>query len=132
MGMMVFLFSWDFDTQACPINLWSHYLLGLGLVGWTGFSDCIGLIFSFFFCFHLRDGDVWGERALMIGGLDIYNELGVWHGGNEEGGKLMKKAYEMNGGSINEGDGMGRTRIYHEQEEWGTGCDPQRVLFLWP
>lgn len=91
MGMMVFLFlSRDIDTQAYPINLWSHYLLGLGLVGWVGFGDGIGLNFSFLFVFHLRDGDVWRGWALMMGGLDIYDELGaLWCGGNEE-----REAYE--------------------------------------
>jgi len=61
MGMMVYLFFRDFDTQACPISLWSYYLLGLGVVGWAGFGDGIGLtcfVFLFFFIFVMAVGDV--------------------------------------------------------------------------
>lgn len=61
MGMMVYLFFRDFDTQAYPISLWSHYLLGLGVVGWAGLGDGIGLNlfrFFFFFIFAIAVGDV--------------------------------------------------------------------------
>jgi len=78
MGMMVFPFFPGFRYTVCPINLGlTIYWVWVWPDG-IGFGDGIGLSFSFFHFFHLRDGGVWRGRALMTGGLDIYDELGVW------------------------------------------------------